>query len=155
MKYTNYGKGFERNETLEAFFAFSYKRRRLQTTVHIKSSLYFIKNEEVRYEKQFSRHTPGTCIRMVRKNLPPTPDAVTYGSNKQVWWEGTCGHEWQASIKSRSSGENCPVCSGKRVLKGINDLATLKPELASEWSDKNKSLKPTMVSTGSLICPLS
>ena len=51
MKYTNYGKGFERNETLEAFFAFSYKRRRLQTTVHIKSSLYFIKNEEVRYEK--------------------------------------------------------------------------------------------------------
>lgn len=83
------------------------------------------------------------------RNLPLTPDTVTYGSNRQVWWQGACGHEWQANIKSRSSGENCPVCSGKRVLKGINDLATLEPELASEWSDKNESLKPTMVTTGS------
>ena len=83
------------------------------------------------------------------KNLPLTPDTVTYGSNRQVWWKGTCGHEWQASIKSRSSGENCPICSGKRVVEGINDLATLEPELASEWSDKNEILKPTMVGTGS------
>ena len=82
-------------------------------------------------------------------NFPLTPDTVTYGSNKQVWWKGACGHEWQASIKSRSSGENCPACSGKRVLRGVNDLATLEPELASEWSDKNESLKPTMVTAGS------
>ena len=31
----------------------------------------------------------------------------------------------------------------------INDLATLKPELADEWSSKNDPLKPTMVTTGS------
>lgn len=86
-------------------------------------------------------------------NFPLTPDTVTYGSNKQVWWKGACGHEWQASIKSRSSGGNCPVCSGKRVLRGVNDLADLGPELASEWSDKNKSLKPTMVTTGSHFYP--
>lgn len=83
------------------------------------------------------------------KNLPLTPDTVTYGSNRQVWWKGACGHEWKASIKSRSSGENCPICSGKRVVEGINDLATLEPELALEWSDKNEILKPTMVGTGS------
>lgn len=83
------------------------------------------------------------------KNLPLTPDIVTYGSNRQVWWKGACGHEWQASIKSRSSGENCPICSGKRVVEGINDLASLEPELALEWSDKNEILKPTMVGTGS------
>ena len=53
-------------------------------------------------------------------NLPLTPDTVTYGSNKEVWWKGACGHEWQASVKSRSSGENCPICSGKRVVEGIN-----------------------------------
>lgn len=79
------------------------------------------------------------------RNLPLTPDTVTYGSNRQVWWKGACGHEWQASIKSRSSGENCPICSGKRVVEGINDLNTLEPELALEWSDKNGILKPTMV----------
>ena len=82
-------------------------------------------------------------------NLPLTPDTVTYGSNKEVWWKGACGHEWQASVKSRSSGENCPICSGKRVVEGINDLGTLEPELALEWSEENISLKPSMVGIGS------
>lgn len=63
------------------------------------------------------------------RNLPLTPDKITYGSNKIVWWKGACGHEWQTSIKARSNGENCPICSGARVVEGINDLATLKPEL--------------------------
>ena len=35
------------------------------------------------------------------------------------------------------------------MIEGINDLATLKPELADEWSSKNDPLKPTMVTTGS------
>ena len=82
------------------------------------------------------------------KNLPLTPDKITFGSNKKVWWKGACGHEWQTSVKARSNGEKCPICSGARVVKGINDLATLKPELAAEWSKKN-ILKPTEVSIGS------
>ena len=45
------------------------------------------------------------------KNLPLTPDDITFGSNKKVWWKGTCGHEWQASVKARSNGEKCPICS--------------------------------------------
>lgn len=77
-----------------------------------------------------------------------TPDKISYGSNKLVWWNGKCGHEWQASPKSRSSGENCPICAGKKIVQGINDLQTLKPELAAEWSPKN-SLKPSEVTTGS------
>ena len=82
------------------------------------------------------------------RNYPLTPDNITFGSNKIVWWKGSCGHEWQASVKSRSSGENCPICSGKRVVEGVNDLATLRPELVKEWSDKN-TLKPTEVTVGS------
>ena len=31
------------------------------------------------------------------KNLPLTPDRITYGSNKVVWWKGACGHEWQTN----------------------------------------------------------
>ena len=60
------------------------------------------------------------------KNLPLTPDDITFGSNKKVWWRGACGHEWQTSVKARSNGEKCPICSGARVIAGINDLATLK-----------------------------
>ena len=28
-----------------------------------------------------------------QRNLPLTPDSVTHGSNKIVWWNGKCGHE--------------------------------------------------------------
>ena len=83
------------------------------------------------------------------KNLPLTPDKVTFGSNKIMWWKGSCGHEWQTSIKARSNGEGCPICSGARAVEGINDLTTLRPELAKEWSKKNKDLQPTMVTIGS------
>ena len=82
------------------------------------------------------------------KNLPLTPDDITFGSNKKVWWKGACGHEWQTSVKARSSGEKCPICSGTRVIAGINDLATLEPLLVKQWSKKNK-IKPTEVSIGS------
>ena len=82
------------------------------------------------------------------KNLTLTPDDITFGSNKKVWWRGACGHEWQASVKARSNGEKCPICSGARVIAGINDLATLEPLLAKQWSKKNK-IKPTEVSIGS------
>ena len=82
------------------------------------------------------------------KNLPLTPDSITFGSNKKVWWKGACGHEWQTSVKARSNGEKCPICSGARVIAGINDLATLEPLLVKQWSKKNK-IKPTEVSIGS------
>lgn len=82
------------------------------------------------------------------KNYPLTPDTITFGSNKTVWWKGSCGHEWETSVKARSNGEKCPICSGTRVVEGINDLSTLKPELALEWSVKNE-IKPTQVSVGS------
>ena len=51
-----------------------------------------------------------------KKNLPLTPDDITFGSNKKVWWKGTCGHKWQTSVKARSNGEKCPICSGARVI---------------------------------------
>ena len=82
------------------------------------------------------------------KNLPLKPDEITFGSNKKVWWRGACGHEWQTSVKARSNGEKCPICSGARVIAGINDLTTLEPLLVKQWSKKNK-IKPTEVSIGS------
>lgn len=82
------------------------------------------------------------------RNLPLSPDEVPYGSNKLYWWKGSCGHEWEASAKARSVGEKCPICSGARVVAGINDLKTICPSLAEEWSTKNK-IEPTQVSVGS------
>ena len=75
-----------------------------------------------------------------------TPDDITFGSNKKVWRKGTCGHEWQTSVKARSNGEKCPICSGARVIAGINDLATTDSQLLSELDYEQNKLKPTEVS---------
>ena len=83
------------------------------------------------------------------KNLPLTPETVSYGSKRVVWWRGECGHEWEASVKARSSGEKCPICAGKRIVVGVNDLATTHPMIAAEWSPQNLPLRPTMVGAGS------
>lgn len=91
---------------------------------------------------------PELVSEWAERNFPLTPDDITYGSNKRVWWKGSCGHEWQASVKARSKGEGCPICSGARVVAGINDFATINPRLVSEWSEKN-TIKPTEVTVGS------
>ena len=68
---------------------------------------------------------PELVLEWSEKNLPLTPEDITFGSNKKVWWKGACGHEWQTSVKARSNGEKCPICSGARVIAGINDLPHL------------------------------
>ena len=77
------------------------------------------------------------------KNGLLRPDQVTPGSGKKVWWKCSQGHEWEAQITSRNIGQGCPYCHGKRVINGVNDLATLKPQIAAEWHPtKNGSLTP-------------
>ena len=85
------------------------------------------------------------------KNRTLKPNSVRPGSNKKVWWKcSVCGYEWPSTIYSRVSGIGCPACSGKAVIPGKNDLATLYPEVAKEWDyEKNKDLKPTKLKSGS------
>ena len=71
------------------------------------------------------------------------PNTLTLGSNKKVWWKCSKGHEWQAVIYNRNSGNGCPYCVGQKVLKGYNDIQTVNPTLAKEWNyKKNGDLKP-------------
>ena len=53
---------------------------------------------------------------------------------------------WEAVIKNRVNGSTCPYCSHRKVLAGVNDLATVRPELALDWSPRNGKLKADMVS---------
>ena len=84
------------------------------------------------------------------KNGTLLPTQITANSNKKVWWLGKCGHEWEATICSRTAGNGCPFCSNKRVLPGFNDLATAYPEIAEEWNYKrNGALSPEDFTYGS------
>ena len=83
------------------------------------------------------------------KNATLRPEAVIAGTHRKVWWRCAEGHEWQAEIKSRVNGAACPVCTSRTVLAGENDLATLNPELAAQWSQQNE-FGPETVTPGSM-----
>ena len=63
-----------------------------------------------------------------------TPSDVFSGSIKRVWWVCELGHEWQAIVSARAGNDDgCPICIGKIVLPGFNDLATHFPHVAAQW----------------------
>ena len=85
-----------------------------------------------------------------RKNGDLSPAAVSAWSNKKAWWACAQGHEWEARISSRAEGTGCPYCSGRRVVPGKGDLATLFPDLAAGWHPaRNGELSPDRVGPGS------
>lgn len=49
------------------------------------------------------------------KNLPLTPDKITFGSNKRVWWKGACGHEWEP-YKFTFVSPQIPICLSLNFL---------------------------------------
>lgn len=83
------------------------------------------------------------------RNFPLTPDTVSYGSKKKVWWTCENGHSWQTTVHVRSEGSGCPYCTGRKVLPGFNDLETLCPGVAVQCRPSlNGALTPEMVTPG-------
>ena len=81
------------------------------------------------------------------RNAGLTPHDICYGSNKKFWWKCTKGHSWQAIASSRKRS-GCPICAGKKVLAGYNDLETTNPELAKQWDYERNTLLPSQVTAG-------
>lgn len=93
------------------------------------------------------------------KNGTLTPNLVSKGYKKSVWWiqydkSPITGEimrlEWKDTISHRIYGRGNPITAGKQILKGYNDLASLRPDLAAEWNyERNVGVKPNMVICGS------
>ncbi len=85
------------------------------------------------------------------KNGALTPRDLLAGARKKVWWRCDRGHEWQATVLSRTSGgRGCPVCAGRNVISGDNDLAANFPDIAAQWHPtKNGALTPERVAPSS------
>ena len=84
-----------------------------------------------------------------RKNMPLVPADVSAGSQRSVWWRCEKGHSWRAAVRSRTVGSGCPICAGKQLSLGENDLAALYPALAKQWdAEKNGRLTPRDVLPG-------
>lgn len=76
------------------------------------------------------------------RNNGLTPDDVTYGSNKIVWWKcPSCGHSYQKKIANRTApakrkteSDKCPICLGRVIVPGFNSLKAKFPEIIEkEW----------------------
>lgn len=79
------------------------------------------------------------------KNIGKYPYQFLPNSNVRVWWKCNFGddHEWECTINNRVAGNNCPICSGKKVANS-NSLQTINAKLSEEWhTTKNGSLTPS------------
>jgi len=71
------------------------------------------------------------------------PEDVAPHSNKKAWWICEEKHAYPRTIDQQVTREiSCPVCNGKRYVRGINDVRTKYPQIAEEWDysvngDKN------------------
>lgn len=91
-------------------------------------------------------NVPKLSLRAVRPELkswflPSNPkdfEQISQGSTVQYEWECPQGHSFlQSANNVRRSSNPCSVCTGQRLLPGANDLLTVRPDLAEEFSLRN------------------
>ncbi|MDC1386348.1 zinc-ribbon domain-containing protein [Candidatus Thioglobus sp.] len=98
------------------------------------------------------------------KNGELTPNDITHGSDKKVWWLCSEGHSYDAAISKRTRKKRiydtgtrlkkegptgCPYCTGQKVGEDNNLLAVF-PEIAKEWHPtKNGDFIPADITYGS------
>lgn len=86
------------------------------------------KNDLETFCKQHSEfmHLLDEFIEEDEKHNRILPSEISRASAKMVWWYCLkCGHEWKATVASRTCSRNgCPACGGHTLIKGVNDLET-------------------------------
>lgn len=81
------------------------------------------------------------------KNTDCSPQNVSLGSERKVWWKCSKEHSWQANAYNRyKNNSGCPYCSHLLAVPGQNDFATKHPKIAEEWHPiKNADLNPNNI----------
>ena len=99
----------------------------------------------------FNRHLIDVSPALVKewdkeKNADLDVKTILATSEEIVWWKCEKGHEWQTKLVSRVKKDSaCPYCVGHKAIIGVNDVATLYPELVAQFHPtKNGELKLSM-----------
>lgn len=82
------------------------------------------------------------------------PTLFLAGTNKKLRWRCPRGHEYESPGVRRVRGTGCPYCSNREVLAGFNDLATIRPDLATELDGDPTTVMATSTSKADWACPL-
>lgn len=62
-----------------------------------------------------------------------SPTEILFNTITAYHWTCCKGHSYETSPYNRYRGRGCPVCSGKQIIVGVNDVASLHPNLLAEW----------------------
>ena len=65
------------------------------------------------------------------RNLPP-------GFNRKVWWICEEGHEWEATVKSRMKGNDCPSCN-----KNLTTKSESRIKKKTGFRKKSRNIEPS------------
>lgn len=82
------------------------------------------------------------------------PEEVYYKSEKNFFFICPNGHSFEKDLLHMVRSENtsacgCPVCAGREVRKGVNDLATTIPDTVDRWCYDLNTITPYEVTAGS------
>ena len=96
-------------------------------------------------------------------NLGFNPKEITYHSGKKVWWICEKGHSFDATVANRANGKGCPICAGRKVLVGYNDLETWcvnnnRLDLIEEFDNEKNAVSMkniTKSDTTSMVCRIT
>lgn len=103
---------------------------------------------------------PSATLAQARPDLaaqlvdPDLAGQLSKGSARSVAWQCPKGHQWTAKVYNRTNARNstgCPVCDGKKVLAGFNDVATTHPEVAALFADPQLAATVTAFSNKSVL----
>lgn len=78
-------------------------------------------------------------------------DNLSYYSKNPAYWKcPKCGLSWEEEINFISKRSNpCPNCSKvAKLIQGVNDLATLRPDLLKDWDWNNNYKLPEELTLG-------
>ena len=75
---------------------------------------------------------------------PEDARRYTPGSTKRVTWRCLKNphHTWTSPVQKRANAKDpttCPICTGKILVVGDNDLATRRPDIASKLKDPQQA----------------
>ena len=108
----------------------------------------FCSNQKVGYGNSLADTNQTLAAEWHPKKNKITAKEITAGSNKKAWWICEKGHEWEANIASRNSGNGCPYCSNRLAGYG-NSLADHSAHLLHEIDFNRSNVDPTKIPAGS------
>lgn len=71
------------------------------------------------------------------------PDHYNEFSNESVFWKCDKGHSFEQLIfRFSSKGFYCIICENTQLVKQVNDLKTMYPEIAADWDYEKNQFSP-------------